>query len=162
MESINILKTMILRIKRTIFNDRYTIGRLYVGDKYFCDTLEDRDRGLEDSMSLSEIQSRKIYGQTAIPKGTYEITLDTVSPKFKDRSWAQFCNGKLPRLKGVKGFEGVLMHVGNRPENTLGCVLVGKHVSGGYISESSVTFRRLYSILQDHKDKGEILTVKIE
>ena len=64
---------MKLKLERKYFKDTYTIGNLYVNGKYFCDTLEDKDRGLDDSMSLEDIKSKKIYGQTAIPKGTYEI-----------------------------------------------------------------------------------------
>ena len=49
---------------------------------------------------------------TAIPRGIYELTLDIVSPKFsKYDFYKEVCNGKLPRLKNVKGFEGILIHV---------------------------------------------------
>lgn len=153
---------MNLNLKRKNFADTYTLGNLFVDGKYFCDTLEDKDRGFDDSMSLDNINSKKIYGKTAIPKGTYEITLDVVSPKFKDRTWAKFCNGKLPRLINVKGYEGVLIHVGNKAEDTLGCILVGQNATNGSINSSTDTFKKLYELLQDSKNKGEKLTIKIE
>lgn len=153
---------MNLNLKRKNFADTYTLGNLFVNGEYFCDTLEDKDRGLMDSMSLEEIKSKKVYGQTAIPKGTYEITLDIVSSKFKDRTWAKFCEGKLPRLINVKGYEGVLIHVGNKAEDTLGCILVGQNATSGFVNSSTDTFKKLYQLLQDSKNKGEKLTIKIE
>lgn len=153
---------MQLNLKRKYFADTYTLGSLFINNKYFCDTLEDKDRGLDDSMSLEDIKSRKVYGQTAIPKGTYEVILDVVSPKFKDRSWAKFCDGKLPRLLNVKGYEGVLIHVGNKAEDTYGCILVGQNAQNGLISNSTETFKQLYLLLQDSRNKGETLTIKIE
>lgn len=153
---------MNLNLKRKEYKETYTIGDLFIDGKHFSKTLEDTDRGLLDTMTLPEIESKKVYGKTAIPKGTYEITLDVVSPKFKDREWAKFCEGKLPRLINVKGYEGVLIHVGNKPEDTLGCILVGQNSNNGIITNSTDTFKKLYSILQDSKSKGEKLTIKIE
>lgn len=153
---------MNLVLKRITFTDTCTLGNLFVNGKYFCDTIEDKDRGLDNSMSLEDIKSKKIYGKTAIPKGEYEITLDIVSPKFKDREWAKFCNGKLPRLLNVKGYDGVLIHVGNTSEDTLGCILVGKISDTNTILNSTVTFKQLYNILKESNDKGEKLIIKIE
>lgn len=142
---------MKLELKRGIKTPRYTIGRLYIDGKYFCDTLEDTDRGLKQSDSLVVIKSKKIYGETAIPTGTYKVTLDIVSPKFKTKSWAQFCNGKLPRLLNVPSYEGVLMHVGNSERDSLGCLLIGKQ-SGDKLINSVATFQQLYNILKQDKD----------
>ena len=153
---------MELKLIRKIKTDTYTIGELYINNNLFCSTLEDTDRGLLDSMLLDEIKSKKVYGQTAIPKGAYDITLDVVSPKFKDRTWAKFCEGKLPRLIDVKGYEGVLIHVGNKAEDTLGCILVGQNATGGFVNNSTDTFKKLYQLLLDSKNKGEKLTIKIE
>ena len=138
---------MKLELKRIFRGPKYTIGKLYVDDQYVCDTLEDTDRGLKQTDSLSSIQKKKVYGQTAIPTGTYGITLNVISPKFKDRSWAKFCNGKLPRLLNVPGYDGVLIHVGNKPEDTLGCILVGYNKIKGQLINSTEAFKKLYSIL---------------
>ena len=69
---------MELTLKRTFKGPQYTIGKLYVNGVYECDTLEDTDRGLNETQSLLEIQSKKVYGQTAIPYGTYKIDMNTV------------------------------------------------------------------------------------
>lgn len=138
---------MKLELKRIFRGPKYTIGKLYVDNQYVCDTLEDTDRGLKQTDSLSSIQKKKVYGQTAIPTGTYGITLNVISPKFKDRSWAKFCNGKLPRLLNVPGYDGVLIHVGNKPEDTLGCILVGYNKIKGQLINSTDAFKKLYSIL---------------
>ena len=102
---------MRLFLKRIAKREKYTIGRLYINGLYFCDTLEDKDRGLDSSMNVNTIKEKKVYGETAIPVGEYEITLDVVSPKFsKYKFYMDTCEGKLPRLLDVKGFEGVLIH----------------------------------------------------
>lgn len=153
---------MNITIKRIFKGDKYTIGKLYVNGIYECDTLEDTDRGLTEDSPLSEIQSKKVYGETAIPTGTYKIDMNTVSPKFKDRSWAKFCGGKLPRLIDVPGYSGVLIHVGNKPADTLGCILVGDNKIKGRVINSTSTFQELYSLMLKAKVAGEEITVTIE
>ena len=148
---------MKLELKRIFRGPKYTIGKLYVDNQYICDTLEDTDRGLKQTDSLSSIQKKKVYGQTAIPTGTYGITLNVISPKFKDRSWAKFCNGKLPRLLNVPGYDGVLIHVGNKPEDTLGCILVGYNKIKGQLINSTEAFKKLYSVLS----KSSTITIVI-
>ena len=101
---------MELLVKRVARRDEYTIGRLYINGVKFSDTLEDCDRGLTQDMPLEEIKAKKVYGKTAIPTGTYEIDMNTISPKFQARSWAKPYGGKLPRLLNVPGYEGVLIH----------------------------------------------------
>lgn len=150
---------MKLVLKRINNQDNYCEGKLYIDGIYQCDVIEDVDRGLTNEMSVTEIQSKKVYGETAIPKGTYQITLDVVSPKFKDRSWATFCEGKLPRLLDVPGFEGVLIHTGNEASNSLGCLLVGQKTKDGWISNSTQTFKDLYYKLKQATDQ---ITITIE
>lgn len=153
---------MELKVKRRFKGADYTIGSLYVNGVYECDTLEDTDRGLDNNMPLSVIQTKKVYGKTAIPTGTYEIDMNIVSPKFKDRSWARFCNGKLPRLRDVRGFEGVLVHVGNKPEDTLGCLLVGQNKLKGQVVNSTETFTNLYNKMDAAHRRGETIKITIK
>lgn len=150
---------MKLVLKRINNQDNYCEGKLYIDGIYQCDVIEDTDRSLTNEMSITEIQSKKVYGETAIPKGTYQITLDVVSPKFKDRSWATFCEGKLPRLLDVPGFEGVLIHTGNEASNSLGCLLVGQKTKDGWVSNSTQTFKDLYYKLKQATDQ---ITITIE
>lgn len=154
---------MELKVKRKAFDKSYTIGNLYIDGKFFSNVLEDCDRGLTQDMPLGEIQSKKVYGKTAIPKGTYEIDMNTVSPKFRDRSWAKPYGGKLPRLIDVKGFEGVLLHVGNTASDSSGCLLVGKNSIKGMVTDSTKTFNELMSkYLLPAKVRGEKITISIE
>ena len=130
---------MRLELKRIAKREDYTIGRLYVDGEYFCDTLEDKVRDLT--------RETKVYGKTAIPEGTYEVTLRVQSPRFSQKKQYAFCKGYLPRLLGVPSFEGVLIHVGNTAADTEGCILVGKNTVRGMVTDSSATFRKLYSRL---------------
>ena len=137
----------------------YTIGILSIDGKRFCETLEDTDRGLKDSMSIGQIKSLKKPHITAIPTGVYEVNLNTVSPKFGSRSFYKVvCKGKVPRLLNVKGFDGILIHAGNKAEDTDGCILVGQNKVVGQVINSQATFRELYKILSNSKDK---ITIKI-
>lgn len=154
---------MKLTIDRRWKKDTYTIGKLYVEGVAFCDTLEDKDRGLDQSMSDVNVKHYKVYGETAIPTGTYRIDMDTVSQKFKSRTWAKKYNGIVPRLVNVKGFSGVLIHPGNTENDTLGCILVGENkVVGKVINSQQTWFRLMDDYLVPAMQKGEtiLLTIK--
>ena len=153
---------MNLNIKRVYKGPTYTIGKLYINNEYFCDTLEDTDRGLTDKMTLTEILKIKKPSETAIPSGTYNITLDVVSPRFSTKAfYRQVCNGKLPRLLNVKGFDGVLIHSGNTEKDSSGCILVGQNKVKGKVINSQETFKKLYKILKDSWDKDKSITINI-
>lgn len=138
------------------------MSNLYINGEWFCNCLEDADRGLDNSMSVDRILELKKPTITAIPRGTYEVTLDVVSPKFsKYDFYKEVCNGKLPRLKNIKGFDGVLIHCGSTDKNSSGCLLVGLNKIKGQLVNSKEAFKALYKILQEAKNKGEKIVIKI-
>lgn len=156
------MNKMELIVDRKWKRQSYTISNLTIDGKWFCNVLEDADRGLDDSMSLAKIKELKKPSITAIPKGTYEITLDVISPRFCTKTfYKQVCDGKLPRLLNVKGFEGILIHAGNTDKDTDGCLLVGQNKVKGQVINSQATFKELYKLLKDKHDKGEKITIKI-
>lgn len=153
---------MKILIKRTAKKQNYTIGQLFINGNKFCDTLEDPDRGLTSTMSSLEISNKKVYGDTAIPTGTYTVDMNTVSPRFGSQAYyKEVCGGKVPRLLNVPGYQGVLIHVGNVPKDTHGCILVGKNTKIGQVLESKDTFKSLYKELKKAADKKEQITVTI-
>ena len=133
---------MKIELIRIAFKDTYTIGKLYVDDTYFCDVLEDVDRGLDSSMSESEILEKKVKGQTAIPTGHYVINI-TYSPKYKRM---------MPLMLNVKGFSGIRIHSGNSSKDTEGCLLVGKNKKVGMVLESRDTYQRLFKMMEGEKN----------
>lgn len=153
---------MELLLKRIFKGTEYTIGNLYVDGTKFCDTLEDVDRSLTQNMSLEEIKNIKKKSVTAIPSGRYAVTLSVQSPKFSKYRQYEFCKGYLPRLIDVPGFEGILIHIGNYPADTDGCILVGKNTKKGMVTESTNTFKLLYARLKEASDKNETIYITIE
>lgn len=152
---------MNLILNRKFKLEKYSIGKLYVDGRFFCDTLEDTDRGLTNKMPLSEIQRLKKKGITAIPLGTYQVVLNVYSPKFGAKSQYAFCKGFLPRLLNVPGYEGVLIHIGNTPADTDGCILVGKNNIKGMVTNSATTFKSLYTQLEAAAKRGETINLTI-
>lgn len=119
---------MEITVDRKWKKQKYTISNLIIDGKVFSQVLEDTDRGLDSSMSLTKILELKKPSITAISRGTYEVTLDVYSPKFGSKSfYKEVCNGKLLRLLNIKGFEGVLIHCGNTDKDSDGCLLVGQN-----------------------------------
>ena len=140
---------MRLTLKRIANKKDYCIGKLYINGKYFCDTLEDRDRGLDDSMSEDSIKAIKIKGETAIPVGIYTVLL-TYSPKYKK---------VMPLINNVKGYSGIRIHSGNSSKDTEGCLLVGKNTVVGRLTDSRNTFNALFKrLLQKGSNK---ITIEI-
>lgn len=140
---------MRLTLKRIANKKDYCIGKLYINGKYFCDTLEDVDRGLDDSMTEEDIKAIKVKGETAIPVGIYTVLL-TYSPKYKK---------VMPLIHNVKGYSGIRIHSGNTSKDTEGCLLVGKNTVVGRLTDSRNTFNALFKrLLQKGSNK---ITIEI-
>lgn len=153
---------MQLTLERKWKKDAYTIGKLYVNGEFFSNTLEDKDRGLTSSMTLEEINKKKIYGQTAIPSGTYEVKM-TYSNRFNSRAWGKKYGGKVPELLNVKGFGGVRIHPGNKAADTLGCILVGKNSAVGMVTNSQTYYFKLldnYVVPATKRKEKILITIK--
>lgn len=134
---------MKLKVERLWKKPGYTVGRLYVDGKFFCNTLEDTVRDLN--------RERKVLGKTAIPYGEYKVVFNW-SPKF---------GRNLPRLLNVPAFEGILIHPGNTADDSSGCILVGKNTKVGRLTESRYTSDRLNVLVKDAQRKGESITIEI-
>ena len=143
---------MELRLERKYKKERYTIGNLYVDGVWFCNTIEDRDRGLRQYLPLSVNQKRKIKNETAIPTGRYRVTLGVKSPKMSQRPAYNFCNGYVPRLVNVPAFDGILIHIGNTEKDSAGCIIVGENKVKGKVINSTETFKKLYDVLKSAED----------
>lgn len=128
---------MILTLKRRFKGPNYTIGTLSIDGEWFSDTLEDPDRDLNQNGKFDNGEF-KVYGNTCIPYGKYKIVLN-YSNKFKR---------VLPLLLDVPNFEGIRIHRGNTPKDTLGCILVGENKIKGQVINSTIYEQTLISILQ--------------
>lgn len=119
-----------LRLERECLEER-TLGKLYINNEFFCDTIEDKYRDLS--------KEKKVYGETCIPFGTYKVIIN-MSPKY----------GRLmPRLLDVPYFEGILIHNGNTEQDSAGCIICGKR-SGQKVINSRDTFNRLFNRLEKY------------
>ena len=109
-----------LKVLRKVFSDHSTIGEFFINEQFHCYTLEDivRPDGI------------KVYGETAIPAGRYEVLVN-VSARFKR---------DMPLLLNVPGFEGVRIHSGNTAADTHGCILVGKNKGEDRIWDCKAAF----------------------
>lgn len=122
----------------------YTISHIYINGEYVCDAVEDYDRGLDQSMTEKEIAKIKVRKQTAIPTGTYQLTMNIISPKFSQMEYyKKYCKGRMPRLQKVPGFDGILIHRGSSANSSAGCVIVGYNTIKGKVTNSQKAWEKL-------------------
>lgn len=124
---------MEIKVERIQFNDKTTIGKLYIDGVYQCDTLEDR------------VQSQKVYGETAIPVGRYQVVVN----------WSNRFKQYMPLLIGVPNYEGVRIHPGNKHEDTHGCILVGT-AKGEVLINSRTAYKALFAKIKSVEKKEKI------
>jgi hypothetical protein len=147
-----------LELSRYGFGLDSTLGRLYLsGDEraFECFTLEDERRRV------------KVQGETAIPPGTFPVTLRTeggMHVRYSER-FAELHRGML-WLQNVPNFEWVYLHVGNSDEHTEGCILVGQVPvilpNGEFeIAKSADAYVRLYRRVIEAMDDGEKVAIHI-
>ena len=134
---------MELLLERTEKTKTYTAGRLYVvnelGKAYFCDTLE------------PSLHPTNHLHPKAIPAGRYDVAV-TWSPKFK--RW-------LPLLLKVPYRSGIRIHAGNNPDDSSGCILLGRALLPGHVYNSRSTLEKLMQRLKE-RPEGEAIHITIE
>lgn len=135
---------MQLKLNRIFKTNTFTIGELYINEKYVMDTLEDRVRP----------EGEKVYGKTAIPEGTYEVKL-THSPRFKKI---------LPEILNVPNFSGIRIHTGNSSKDTEGCILVGTWdgEKEDWVGNSRIAFDELMALLEEATNNKEKVTITVK
>lgn len=141
---------MKLTLKRIALRPTYTIGKLYIDDVYFCDTIEDTVRDLNKNGKFDNGE-KKIHSKTAIPYGIYEIKW-TYSPRFKKYT---------PQLMNVPSFEGIRIHAGNTSADTEGCLILGKNKQVGKVLNSRATINKFYPIIKNACSNGKV-TIEIK
>lgn len=143
---------MEIKVKRiTPIDYPYTIGKMYIDETYFCDTLEDRVRDKDKSGKFDNGET-KVYGESAIPYGRYKVVVN-MSPRFKR---------ELPLLLDVPHFEGIRIHRGNTNKDSSGCILVGENKVKGKVINSTPYEQKLVAILKEAQNKGEDIWITIE
>lgn len=141
---------MKLTLKRIALRPTYTIGKLYIDDVYFCDTIEDTVRDLNKNGKFDNGE-KKVHSKTAIPYGTYEIKW-TYSPRFKKYT---------PQLMNVTSFEGIRVHAGNTSADTEGCLILGENKQVGKVLNSRATINKFYPIIKEACYNGKV-TIEIK
>jgi hypothetical protein len=138
---------MLLEVHRKKLGAHATLGEMNIDGFFECYTLEDLVR------DLGPKGDGKIPHETAIPAGTYKVTLEW-SNKFKK---------VMPYLHNVPFFTGILIHAGNTDQDTWGCVLVGDTLVGETIKRGTATpaFLRLYDKIRDAVDIGEEIIITL-
>lgn len=114
-----------------------------------------------------EYRDEKVFGETRIPKGVYQLGLRTIggytqryAKKFPDMH-----KGMLHVLN-VPGFEYILIHCGNTDEHTAGCLLVGDSqennqiTEDGFIGKSTQAYKRIYPMIAKAIRKKEEVTIE--
>jgi len=137
---------MELTLIRKHFGEKYTIGKLYIDQKYITDTMEDKVRDLKDITHDGDFDDEgegKIYGKTAIPCGRYKIIVNE-SRKLKKR---------LPLLLAVPGFEGIRIHGGKNETWSEGCILVGENLIKGQLVNFGYWETRIVQLMDEAKEK---------
>lgn len=139
---------MKLELVRDASADGATIGSLAVNGVFQNYTLEDVVREVEGE----PVESWKIPGETAIPRGRYLVIIDH----------SNHFNRELPRLLDVPGYEGVRIHSGNIPSDTEGCILVGETKSIASIGMSRIAFDALFEKMEAAYVRKEPITIEIK
>lgn len=145
---------MQLTVLRYSSGEETTQGLLFIDEKFACYTLED------------EARTQKVYGETRIPAGEYEVTLRTVGGKHAKYAakYGAMHKGML-WVRDVPGFEYILIHVGNTDDDTEGCLLVGNSAVENVVGEGSIgssvnAYKRIYPPIAAALERGERVTIR--
>ncbi len=139
------INTKTLFLVRHEFTEESTIGSWFLSKPFgieLCNNIEDKDRAVTDLMKSVDISKIKVYGKTAVPKGTYRIE-KVYSPKFKKYVW---------ELKNIKCFDKIYIHSANKAIELLGCLAPGFKIEGkpNFVGKSRAATKIIYDVIAKH------------
>lgn len=142
---------MKLLLDRFKSNSDTTLGKLYIDDNFECYILED------------EFRTKKVWGETRIPAGTYEIKFRKEGKFHKRYSerFREFHIGML-HLQDVPNFKYVYIHIGNDDDDTAGCLLTGKYIVNWTLQGSTIAYEHLYKQVAAALLQHEEVTIEIK
>lgn len=134
-----------------------TLGLLFIDGEFECFTLEDEKR------------TQKVFGETRIPEGHYEIRLRKEGGfhwRYLQKFGSKFHRGML-HLQNIPNFKYVLIHIGNTDDDTAGCLLVGTSAVSnvyekGRIGSSTLAYERFYPKVAAALESGEKVYIHIK
>jgi len=148
---------MKLEVLRFSSQAESTLGLLFdvtVGRKFLCFTLED------------EYRTIKKFSETRIPAGEYRISLRKEGEHHEryKKNMPDIHKGML-WIRDVPNFEFILIHIGNKDDDTAGCLLVGDTsqqnvTEEGSIGASTAAYRRIYPPIARAVENGETVSIK--
>ena len=141
---------MNILLERTFYSPSYTIGKMYIDGKYFCDTIEDVNRDLNKNGKFDGNEA-KVQDKTCIPFGIYKVKV-TMSNRFKRL---------LPEVLNVPSFAGIRIHNGVDETSSSGCIIVGKNTVKGKVTDSTKYMNLITDKIKEVQDKQEVyITIK--
>jgi len=139
---------MQMLLQRTTQTFQSVEGELSVDGEFQCFTLEPAVR----EVSGQPVGYWKVPGKTAIPIGTYAVE---VSYFARDGYYS-------PILDNVPGFLGIRIHIGNFPQDTEGCILVGTQMGDNQVLNSKVAFVALMAKVQAAQQNQETIQITVQ
>lgn len=140
---------MHLTLLRYACGDKSTLGALSIDGQFACYTLE----------NPWQDNRRRI---SSIPTGTYKLQLRQEGG-WHGRAAARFpaMHKGMIELKDVPGRTFILIHWGNTPRNTDGCILVGKTAATDFVGHSVKAYEAVYPPIASALERGECVTLEI-
>ena len=155
---------MLIKVERKARKNAYTVGKVSIDGKYFCDSLGDTDRGATQAMPFVSTGGNKGYwvkpdgthidkvpGKTAIPTGRYDAC---------SYYWPKF-NCYVVQLLRVPGFTGILMHNGMTADHSEGCILLGKNNIIGRLDGNRIYMDAIVARVMAAERRGEKVEVEV-
>lgn len=147
---------MKLTLYRYNDNGESTLGLFFINGKLECYSLEDEKR------------TKKVWGETRIPEGTYDIVFRNEGGHHERyaKKFPVFHKGML-HIINVPNFQYILIHIGNTDEDTAGCILVGNlannnNLQDGFLSESTSAYVNMYRKVASALEQGIKVSIEIK
>ncbi|MEZ5357273.1 MAG: DUF5675 family protein [Candidatus Zixiibacteriota bacterium] len=142
------LTDIVFTVNRTTETENSTVGNYKLSNSGDKNTLS--------GATLELPANKNLANKSRINAGTYNASLRTSKGTF---------NYPRIELSGVRGRSNIVIHRGNAPKDTKGCILVGKTAGKDKVNKSKAALTEITNYIEKikkaDKKKGEKTTIKV-